>query len=304
LSYEQLMQHAHDIQQKAISKAIEDLGGRKNSRSYMAEMRPKIEQEFADIPDRFQPFAEMPTPTSFDSAINEMAAVLTKLCSGQQNKDPIDGDLILASPVLDKMSGSESYIENWSGRAAMDFKSKFIDPFPSIVRNQFTMAAVLKAAMEANKAMWAKTRNDIDQIAHKTLEALDHMDDCGSNQWNITFTVVASIAAVGAVAFPPAELALTVVGAAASVAGAAAPDDPPSNSFSGESAEAVISSMRDAITKLTQEIGNVEHKISGALDNVHRVLTGNRSLFVSPRPALADATPGDIKSPAYMGDAN
>ncbi|HEY9474548.1 MAG TPA: hypothetical protein VIS06_11955 [Mycobacteriales bacterium] len=304
MSYEQLMQHAQEIRQKAIQKAIEHLGGRRNSREYMSQKRPEIERTFADIPELFQPFAEMPTPVSFDPMINEMRQTLGVLSSGQEIKDPIDGTIYPANIILDKLSGSESYIEDWTGRAAMAFKSGFVDPFPSIARNQFIIAAVLKSAMEANKEMWATTRGDIDQIAHKTIEALDRMDDCGKNEWTITFTVVASIAAVAAVpvtAGGSTALAITAIGAASQVAAAVGPDDPPSNPFSGESPESVVSQMRQAIHNLTQEIGNVERKISGSLQKTHELLSTNRPLFVSRRPELASATARTIRSPEEMG---
>ena len=304
LSYEQLMQHAQEIRQKAIQKAIEHLGGRRNSRSYMSEKGPEIERAFAGIPGLFQPFADMPAPASFDPMITEMRQTLGVLSSGQELKDPIDGTIYPANIVLDKLSGSESYIENWTGRAAMAFKSGFVDPFPSIVHNQFIIAAVLKSAMEANKEMWQKTREDIDQIAHKTIEALDRMDDCGKNEWTITFTVVASVAAVAAVpvtAGGSLALAITAIGAASQVAAAVGPEDPPSNPFSGESPESVIDQMRQAIRNLTRHVDNVEQRIAGSLQKTHELVSANRPSFVSRRPALADATARSIRSPEEMG---
>ena len=316
MSFEQLMQHARDIQQKAIEKSLEQHGVRRAPRPGQpalspmpleAEKRQQIEQSFSDIPGLFRPFSEMPIPASFDGMIDDLSHALRMLSAGQDPKDPINGTIYTSNTNLDKLSGSESYVEHWTGRAAMEFKSNFIDPFPSVVRNQFIIAAVLKSALEAQREIWVKARNDIDKIAHDALEALDRMDDCGKNEWTMTFTVVASVAAIAAVpltggaSLTVAALAVTAVGAASQVAAAAAPDDPPKIQFSGETAEAVVSQLREAMSKLVELIGGQEAKISYALTNTHSLVTGGREGFVSKRPALAAATARDVRGPEYMG---
>lgn len=304
MCFEDLMDHAYEIQKKAVAEAILDLGGRRNSMSYMSDRQSEIEAEFADIPQLYQSFSGIPDPASFDGAIESLSYTLRTISSGQDPKDPINGTIYPANAVLDKLSGSESYVENWTGRAAMEFKSHFIDPFPSVVRNQFTLAAVLKSALEAEKEIWANARRDIDKIAHDTLTALERMDDCGKNDWTMTFTVVASVAAVAAVPVTGGTslaLAITAVGATSQVVAAAAPEDPPKIQFSGESPGAVISQMREAISKLRSEINKQETRISDAMRTTLGLVSGNRDLFVSKRPSLASATPDKIRSPEYLG---
>lgn len=305
MTFESLMDHAFDIQKKAVQEAILDLGGRSHSLSTMSDEQNAIEAQFADIPALYRPFSEAPDPTSFDGAISELRRALRVISSGQQNNDPINGNIYPANPVLDKLSGSESYIEDWTGAAAMEFKANFVDPFPSVVRNQFIMVAVLKCALEAEKEIWTKARNDIDRVAHDTLTALERMDDCGKNEWTMAFTVVASVAAVAAVPVTGgASLAIAAVGAASEVAAAAVPDDPPSIRFSGETPAAVISQMREAISKLKAEIDGQEAKIAVAVSGACELVSGNRDLFVPKQPKLAGATPANIRGPAYLGYSN
>jgi len=236
-----------------------------------------------------------------------LAKAAEELSLGQDLKDPINDTIYGGNPALDKLSGSESYIEDWTGRAAMEFKSNFIDPFPTIVRNQFIIVAVLKSALEAQRQIWVRARNDIDKIAHDALEALDRMDDCGKNEWTMTFTVVAAVASIAAVpltggaSLTAAAVAITAVGAASQVAAAAAPDDPPTIQFGGESAEAVVGQLREAIAKLVEYIQQQESKISNALTNTHRLVAADRASFVSGRPALAAATARNVAGPEYMG---
>jgi hypothetical protein len=305
VSYADLMGHAAEIQAKAVQKAIDNLGGRSNSESYMSTKRPEIEARFADIPALFAPFTRIPEPSSFDPLIAASGRVMGVLSSGQSPKDPIGGEVYPANIILDKVKGTESYIEDWTGVAAKNFKSFFIDPFPSVVSNQFTVAAVLKAALEAEQAVWAAVRTDIDTIAHKVLAALDNMDDCGKNEWTVGFTVLASIAFVGAaLAVPGGGIAvgLTVAGGAFSTA-AAAPvvGDPPATDYHGETPEVVIAQMRAAIGDLTRAINSQEQRIADAIGRNHGLIAANRAAFVSPRPALADATPATVRDGSVLG---
>ena len=91
----------------------------------------------------------------------------------------------------------------------MTFKQKFLDPFPSISTNQFILTSISKAPLEAHQAMWAGTRNDVDKIAHATMDAFDNKC-CDKNTWNVSFTVLSSLGAVGA-----AILTVATEGAAA-----------------------------------------------------------------------------------------
>jgi len=86
-------------------------------------------------------------------------------------------------------------LDDWTGTAALAFKQKFLDPFPAVARNQFILVAVLKAGLEAHQSMWHSARADIDNVAHTTIDALDNTGGWSDkNQWNFTFTVLASVA--------------------------------------------------------------------------------------------------------------
>jgi hypothetical protein len=120
----------------------------------------------------------------------------------------------------------------------MQFKQKFLDPFPAISANQFILTAILKAALEAHQAMWAKTRDDIDKIAHATMDAFDNKC-CDKNTWNVTFTVLSSIGATAAAVLTVATggvaalLTLQVIGAAAQVGAVLPPDNVPDSPKGG-----------------------------------------------------------------------
>jgi hypothetical protein len=93
----------------------------------------------------FKPYSQIPDPAKYQPMIDDLSAVMHDLSSGRTNEDPIDKDPYLANPTLDKMHTASDYLEDWTGQAAMLFKQKFLDPFPSIATNQFIVTSILKA---------------------------------------------------------------------------------------------------------------------------------------------------------------
>lgn len=309
MSFENLMAEAAEIQKSAIGHQVSNALASAGRGAAYAERQitAKAQSDFADIPGLYEPFSLMPDPASYQPMIHDLEGAMRTLSSGQGNSDPIDGPIYPANPTLDKLSGTESYIENWTGRAAEDFKRNFIDPFPAVVRNQFLLSAVLKAALEAHQEMWKRARTDIDNIATATISALDHMDDCGSNDWSLAFTVLGAVVAIAAVPVTDGAslFALAAVGSAASVASAVAPSgDDNKRRFSGESAGAVIAQMRTAITMLAHDIASQEAKIAKAMNDTYGTVTGGRRSFVSNRPLLADANAGNVKGDRGLGYAS
>jgi hypothetical protein len=314
VSFEQLMQHAHDIQQKAIMLAKADadgpsLGGfvgldRDKSPLRRAAVHRRIEESFADVPSIFEPFAEMPDPAAFDGMLENMKQALQDLAMDPETHDPISGTTYLGGSVMGKVSASGSFIGEWTGKAAREFKANFIDPFPTMAKNQFVIISALKSALEAEKEIWTNARNDIDAAAHQAMEALDRINECGKNEWNITLTVVSSVAAIGAVAVTGgASMAVTAVGAASQVAaaGTSKMKEPEKLQFSGESPEAVIQELRVAADKLITRIDEQEAMIARAMNSTHQLVSARLDDMVANRPTLAGMTPSNVATPEYMG---
>ncbi len=305
MSFEQLMEHADQIARRAWLKANENTDPQTGASSYSPQWFDNLRGMCEGVPGQFDPFSKMPNPGDYDAAIGMFKRGLEALSNGQENRDPIstNGSVYLANPQLTKLSGAESYIEGWTGKAAMEFKSNFIDPFPAVVRNQFIVVAALKAALEAEQAMWKKAREDVDKIAHDTLTALANMGESGKNEWTMAFTVVASVAAVGATLVAPGVgvIAITAIGSASQVVAAAAPDDPPKLQVSGEHPDQVLRAMGDCLRRLQEEIDNTDRKIANAVMSINGSIHAERDAFVSKRPALAGATKESIKDPGQMG---
>jgi hypothetical protein len=67
--------------------------------------------------------------------IDDLSAAMHDLSGGHIDQDPIDKNPYLANPTLEKIHTASDYLQDWSGRAAMQFKQKFLDPFPAISAN-------------------------------------------------------------------------------------------------------------------------------------------------------------------------
>jgi hypothetical protein len=247
----------------------------------------------------------MPVPQSYDKPIHDLGLALDRLAMQADIHGPINKQEIhYANRVLAKMTTAGGYLEDGNGRAAMEFKRNFLDPFPALCGNQFTLIAIAKAALEAHRSMWESARDDIDHIVHATLDALENQGCCDPNRWTLEFTVVASVAAIAAV--PLTEVALGVgmavaaVGAASQVI-AAAPPQAPKVEYAGETVKQVIEQMKHAVSKLEVEIRNTEGTIQRALDQTNQQISLYRNSFVARRPALADSRPDNVTGMDYLG---
>ncbi|WP_213453863.1 hypothetical protein [Rhizomonospora bruguierae] len=304
MSYEQLMEHANNIRAKAVWRAVQK---HEVEPIYAATSGP--EGYYANIPELFRPFSELPDPNGYSPLIADYRVILSKLSSGNQDQDPIDGhQTYLANPQLDKMQAANSNLLDWTGHAAVAFRSRFLTPFPSLVKNQFIIASVLKAALEAHQAMWASARRDIDALAETTIKALDSDPCCDPTKWSVEFTIAASIAAVAAVPLAAVTegmsvpLTLTAVGAAAQVVAAKPPDSIKENK-SGSTALQIVEEMKKDIKTIEQQITKAEERITMSLAANVSDIGRHPDLFVAARPALANATAANVRSGGFLGEA-
>lgn len=301
MSYEQLMDHAIEIQQKAIHEGIASLVV-----PYGQAREPivaDIERRFAGVAELFVPFVDMPDPRDFQSLVESMNVALGKLAiGGHPNADPSLDLPTRANSELAKMSGSESYLAQWTGRAAEEFKTNFIDPFPATASNQFLLAFVLKWSLVAEQQIWEDGRKEIDKIAEMTIAALEQLPEAGAQAGTILLTVVGAILTVASLWASGGILTgLTVAAAAVAVGGTLSSPEPTETTIEGNTADAVIASMREAMDTLVTHIATQESFIADLLARVLQMVAADRTAFLAKRPLLAGANPSNVTSPAYMG---
>ncbi|WP_409466581.1 hypothetical protein [Amycolatopsis sp. GA6-003] len=301
MTFDQLMQHAKDIKEKAAELAIREHDQKYATQSGAVHDPESFRRHYAFVEALFEPFSRMPDPAGYDPLIADLTAAMAKLNTSPTHNTQLTSDVGLANPCLDRITTDGGYLQDWTGEAAMEFKSRFLDPFRTIVGNQFTMLSTLKGALQAHQAMWAKARDDIDKIAENTKNALDNAGGCGKNQWTFGFSVLSAVGAIGGVVVAIATggvVPLAAIGAAASVGSAGIANI----TASGDSADTIVNSMKQAVDALARHIQEVEtqqiaDKVRALTDAVH----ANKDKLVSARPKLAGMNEHDLASDIGMG---
>lgn len=312
MSYDQLDQHALEIQRLAYEIALSD-----HDRAGVVDdgMAPKATADllFGDIPDLFTPFLRMPSPRHFAAPLASLDLALMKIAHNPVFAKPFaeGAETYLSNKALDKMSVAQQYLSRWTGAAAEEFVRNFVVPFPSINDNQFLLLLALRQALHAQQAIWTQTQRDIDVIAEQTIGALESLEGLcpGRNDWPITFTVAACVIALPASAIPGvgvgAILAFQFLSTAAWVAAANPPAAGPKSEITGSTVPDVITSMHKAVSELTRTVAEQQNIITTNVRNALRVLDGNRRAVTFDHvPTLLGLSPKDRTGPAGLGYAN
>jgi hypothetical protein len=304
MTFDQLMQHAKDITDKAVELTAKELAQKGATQSGANPDLNLIRQHFQFIESMFEPFSRLPDPARYDPLIADLNAAMGKLNTGSVNNTELSNDVSLTNPHLDKMTTDGGYLQGWTGDAAMAFKGNFIDTFKSISGNQFTVLSTLKGILQAHREMWLRARDDIDKIAENTKNALDNAGGCGKNQWSFGFSVLSAVGAVGGVVVAVATggiAALPAIGALASVGSAGVA----SITASGDSADTIINSMKQAVDDLTRHIQEVEsQQIAQKVRALTDAVNGSKDKLVSARPNLAGMNDRDLTGDSGMGKSD
>ncbi|HEV7950158.1 MAG TPA: hypothetical protein VGP24_10355 [Glaciihabitans sp.] len=304
MTFDQLMQHAKDIKEKAVELAVKEYAQKHATAGGSNPDPEQFRRHYAFIEAMFEPFSRLPDPVRYDPLIADLNAAMGKLNTGSVNNTELSKDVSLANPHLDKMTTDGGYLQGWTGDAVMAFKANFIDTFKTVSGNQFAMLSTLKGTLQAHKEMWLRARNDIDKIAESTKNALDNAGGCGKNQWSFGFSVLSAVVAIGGVGVAVATggiVPLVAIGAAASVGSAGVG----SITASGDSVESIINSMKQAVDDLTRHIQEVEtQEIAQKVQALTDAVGGNKDKLVAARPNLAGMNDRDLTGDSGMGKSD
>lgn len=296
MSYADLTSNASQIQSLATEIALNQAEHApfRDKIPLTDDDRRKIRERYTDIPALFDPYANFPDPGQFGSGVKNMADIMGRLCVDGCKPVAIDGqptrwiESYDVNPTINNIGTvGPVTISNWNGAAADNFKREFLGNFDRRAHNQFAVAAILKAGLEAQRDMWAAARNDIDKVATSTLDALQNFYSFNATTWNVTFTVLSSVAAASA-AVVTGGLAITLAVAAAAAQVVAVTPPPDAQSQPAHTVDDIIGAMRDAVAKIGRQIDDRKHLITTSLQANSDFVVQNRPDFVAPRPAVQD----------------
>jgi hypothetical protein len=314
VSYERLAEHAARIEQLAVHESLKQQGwtdpGHGELRAPTGvdvqdgkEMVARTEQRFAGVAGMFTPFLALPDPAGFTPMLGDLGSAMSLLSIGPGGADPVTGTVVPANPALEGMTTVGRTVQDWRGAGAAAFEQQFVEPFRAITANQFALVATLNGAIEAERALWADCRRNVDDLAHQAIKALEIIDECGPVVRVCPLTVASSVCVVRAMLTTGgAPIALTVAGAAGPVDSGVPRDDPPEVEFDGQTAAAVVEQVRDGLNRLAALTNATERVVADALASSAATLAANRSRFVAPAPALARATAATVTGPSGLGE--
>ena len=317
MSYAELAQHAARIEELAIQESLKQKGwadrgnGDIRAPGDLTELGAQqivqmTQQEFTGTAEMFVPFLHMPEPTALQSTYEVLQMAKFSLArSPQGSTDPVTKEVIHANPEMNRMDGVPLTLTDWHGFAAEEFKTRFLQPWPAVAANQFALVATLAGAIRAEQALWEECRNNVDDIAHKAIKALEVMEESGTKEQVCLLTVASSVFAVAAAlatAGGGAAIALTVAGATAQAAGGVPREDDPKVEFDGQTPQDILRQVQVALNTLADVVNRKEREIADAMLASTASLAANRSIFVSPRPALADQSASTITTQNGLGE--
>lgn len=265
----------------------------------------RLKEQYAWIPREFDSYCTNVDPSEFDKFIADaQRAAFTLYCSGEPRS--LDSSALAAAPIQQCMEMADGVLVHWSGEAARTFRKNFVLAIPKVAKNQAFVGKILMHAMIANKDVFVQAQDDLLDVAGKTLTALEASTGSGGgSNAAVVLTVVGAIATVGAgLATLPwggagAVAVFTIVaGVSSGMAGVGAtfPSGPEAE-MSADTVDGVLSNMHFAVREIQRHVTEHETTISSALGESYRRLTGirggDRTLFVTPRPALI----GQVCSP-------
>lgn len=260
------------------------------------------QNEYAEVPGLFTEFVGMPDPPALNDAITNMDAVLTALSVGRDGlTDPVTGQPYPFNTELKAMTTAADYLDEWDGLAVLNFRENFIDRFHERTLNQFNAGVVLINALRAHQELWTEAQKNVTTIANDTITALDHKNDWGKNDWDMTFSVVSAVVAIGGLVVASGGVAAIGLGAVGAGTGLASAfngnrEEAPPLPLGGETARAVVDSMKTALDNLKTHIRTAEEKIDSALSATQGDLTGQSADYVAPAPTLTVDNP-DVGRP-------
>lgn len=301
---------------------------------YEAEFRDAIATWFADLTEIFDELADLPDPATFAGPAEALVPALTQLAGPSGHTDVGAGSEYSPAAAYEKLQSIPAFLQDWNGVAADAFKSNFIPPLERVAHHEFEAVVSLRSPLLAEAAMWEKARQDVVNLIRETNAALDDYQG-GKDGADIAFalTIIGAVVAVAAVPFTggsSAALYWAIAGSSIAVTGAVVsrpPEEKKELTIKGESPSEIINSMREAIWDLKlvwlehelfikDQMFKLQDLMQGytAPDGAHPRPRGypyyssdhtyseqTTHEFTLPRPALADATPGNINDDDHMG---
>lgn len=273
----------------------------------------QIEAYFSHVPALFQPFKDMPESESFRDLAAHLSSSATYLCTTQASQSAAFDIPATPQTAFSGITSASGILGPWSGDAAREFRTNYLDPLPFQLLGQFNLVGAAAKLMEEEAKVWDQARLDVAAVLNQGINAVDALGShCDSHTWTVTLTAVVSLATIAAIPVAGAglamgEMALAVVDAGASFATVVLPADNETQDvpIKGSTPDVVIANIGQALQALADVITGQEARIAGVLNSATRMLTGGtRGAFVPGLPIAASTTATNFGDDHHFGTAS
>lgn len=313
MSYDELAAHAQEIKDLAIQKTVQMMmtsgatppGGGYSSPSTGGNYtywQSQAEEAFAGTENIFDDWLDLPDPWLLGGGTNTIAAAAPYLASSSY----LDNDDATAwagaggtSHNITQIEPTGAFMQGWTSGTSTSY-ANFAGLFGPVCANLSMAVQVLRGAAEAEEQLWTKAREDIDRLAHATIDALNSVTDKDPKGVTTALAVIGAVAGIVAVPFTAggslvAAYSFAAISGGIGLAGAFVPEaeDRPATVSGGTPAE-IIESLQSEMTKLNDDIiakeDDIDQALSDSADDFEAAYAqpNMTSPVKMPRPTVAD----------------
>lgn len=302
MSYEELKAHAEEIKQLAIDQTVNQLIQGSYGSPPIGTYQDLAEEQFAGTEGIFDEWIDLPDPYLLEGGLNNIAAALGYLSSESYLTDEDAKQYAGGGGTSFNISQIEptgAFMQGWHSGTSTSY-ANFASLFGPVTANLSMCAAVLKGASEAELEIWKRAREDVDDLAHATIDALKNCLDKDPGDVATVLVVVGAVSGIVAVPFTAggslaASYTFAAIAAGTGLGGAFLPEDEENDgTISGDTPAEIVSSLTSNLTKLDKDITTKEEDVKTALSRTiadYRAalaLDPGYSPVKMPRPSVVD----------------
>jgi uncharacterized protein YukE/uncharacterized coiled-coil protein SlyX len=256
-------------------------------------------------------------PVAFDPAITKLSAAALRLGAAQLRDKSIE-QLNPGTTAPDKVSdyvakalktvAGDGTAEDpgWEGDSAEAFRDNFAKYYVGdgeAVVDQRWLLNSLQLIMEAHRAVYARSRDDLEKLVDKGLEAADKATAYSPGGGvQVLLTVIAAVTSVATAAAAPGAAALSIVAATASagasIVGLVPDEEPREEQLDTSGTQALFFDLQRVVGTQASDMSTRLERVQDALDSLSNQLSSYnevRDEIVGP------AVTGDHMYGPYLG---
>lgn len=273
---------------------------------------PQLPSEWEDLDPRmvdedrvlslYDDFLDIPSPQDFAGMVDSVLRAMERVCTegGERN-----GVVRVPNPTLAQVASSGGSLTNWTGNAALTYRTEYADKFDSMAAFQYGALEALAHALNAEAAVWQTVRDDLDKLSDDAIDQMRHVTDSRQSDFVAWLSVAGAVATV---AVARGGSSWEVAGAGVAVAGTglgllSSGGDAEEEALDNGSPRRIIRSVESTLEKIKERIVEQEEMIRLRTDKNIELADTQWSSFCLPEPDLANATQGNVTSDGQMGHA-